>query len=164
MFQENVVDSALKNEANELSETGQASELYELLKPFIEIKDPFALNLFSTFSLQEFDESEEEFANRSINLKKQASFGGIADASYRMGVNYLYGDDVSQSYQKAREYFELAITQGHTHTKFTFGYSLYYGTDENPIDKTRGLSLLQEASKEGSEGASNELARIKTES
>ncbi|PWQ93539.1 SEL1-like repeat protein [Leucothrix arctica] len=157
------MDNDLKKLAIELSETGEAKKLYKLIKPFIDVEDPFAINLYSTFSLKEFREPDEVFAKRSIKLKIYASEHGIPDASYRMGVSYLYGDDVTQSYNEAAKYFERAISQGHTHTKFTFGFSLYYGTDDNPIDRVRGLALLEEAALAGSEGAKNELEVIKTE-
>ncbi len=163
MFQEYRMDDDLKRIALDLSEKGDAGKLYKLIKRFIDIEDPFALNLYSTFSLTEFGESEEEFSKRSVKLKIQASENGIADASYWMGVNHLYGDDVPQSYKEATKYFERAISQGHTHTKFTFGFSLYYGTDGNPLDKVRGLALLEEAALEGSEGAKNELQVVRGE-
>lgn len=79
------------------------------------------------------------------------------------GVNYLYGDDVGQSYKDEAKYFERAISQGHTHTKFTFGYSLYYGTDQNTVDKVRGLALMKEAAFEGSEAAKIELQIVQSE-
>lgn len=153
----------IKKKAIALSEGGDADELYRLIKPYIEAKDPFASYLYSTFSLREFNESEADFSDRDIRLKKFASENGIAEASYRMGVNHLYGDDVVQDYGEAAKYFERAIEQGHTHTKFTYGYSLYYGTDENAMDKPRGLELMRQAQVEGSEGARNELARIQLE-
>ena len=157
------MDNDLKRKALELSDKGETQKLYQLIKPFIDVEDPFAINLYSTFSMTESGETEEEFSERSIRLKTQASENGIADASYRMGVNFLYGDDVPQSFKEAVKYFERAISQGHTHTKFTFGFSLYYGTDENPVDKKRGFSLLEEAALEGSEGAKKELQLIKAE-
>ena len=154
---------SIRKKAIELSEKGDAKALYTLIKADIDLGDPFALHLFSTFSLLEFGESDEEFAKRSISLKIQASEQGVAEASYRMGVNFLYGDDVPQDYKEASKYFERAAIQGHTHAKYTFGFSLYYGTDQNPVDRARGMTLLQEACEEGSVQAKNALREIERE-
>ena len=157
------MEDSVKNSAIALSDEGEVEKLYELIKPYIEEKDPFALYLFSNFSLVSFNESEEEFSTRSIEFKKQASEGGVAEASYRMAVNYLYGDDVPQSYKEASKYFERAVQQGHAYTKFTYGFSLYYGTDQNPKNEPRGLALMAEAASEGIDLAKAELAKIEAD-
>ncbi|MDQ6961932.1 MAG: hypothetical protein Q9M28_05310 [Mariprofundaceae bacterium] len=90
----------------------------------------------------------------------EASELGSADASYRMGVNYLYGDDVERDLNKASQYFERAIQQGDSYTKFTYGFNLYYGTDGNNKDIARGLKLMHEAANEGIELAIKELGLI----
>lgn len=77
-----------------------------------------------------------------------------------MGVNHLYGDDVEQDYIKSEMYFERAISQEHSYTKFTFGFSLYYGTNKVKINLARGLSLMKEAAQEGIKEAINELNLI----
>ncbi len=143
-----------------LAEEGDSEELFELIKPYIEAEDIYALHLYANFSLDSFNESEEDFIKRHIELKTRASEGGIGDASYRMGVNHLYGDDVKQSYTKSAMYFERAIAQGHSYTKFTFGYSLYYGTYENPKNEGRGIMLMRQAAKEGVKDAVLELKLI----
>ncbi len=160
LIQHYIMNIEIIKKAVELSEKGSVLDLYQLLKPFIASEDPFALYLFSTFSLPEFNETDDEFSCRSIKLKREASQHGFAEASYQMAVNHLYGDDVEQSYRKSTEYFELAVSQGHTHSKFTYGYSLYHGTNEVKLNQVRGICLLKEAAQEGSVGAKNELQKI----
>ena len=154
------MEESVKQKALVLEEQGETEKLYELLKPYIEAEDVFALYLYAHFSLDSFNETEEEFEKRNIKLTTIASEGGVADASYRMGVNHLYGDDVEQDYKKARMYFERAIKQGHSYTKFTLGFSLYYGNDQNEKDETRGLALIKEAAKDGVDLAIKELEII----
>ncbi len=155
------MEELIKSQALNFEKEGNLDELYKLIKPYIEAEDVFALNLYSCFSLTSFNETDEEFTQRSIKLKTLASKGGIANASYRMGVNHLYGDDVEQSYKKASMFFERAIEQGDSYTKFIYGFSLYYGKDGNNRDENKGLSLMEEAATEGIEKAIKELEYIK---
>ena len=131
--------------AEKLFDNGETEELTKLLLPFVELNDPYAINFISCYSQP--GESHSDFDKRYIKQKTKASELGSADASYRMGINHLYGDDVEQDLNKASQYFERAIQQGHSHTKFTYGFSLYYGTDGNSKDTCRGLMLMHEAAK-----------------
>ena len=144
--------------AEKLLGNNETEELTKLLLPFVELKDPYAINFISCFSQP--GESHSDFDKRYIKQKAEASELGSADASYRMGVNHLYGDDVERDLNKASQYFERAIQQGHSHTKFTYGFSLYYGTDGNSKDICRGLKLMHEAANEGIELAIKELELI----
>jgi len=155
-----IMDKATKKSAIQLSELGESEKLHNLIKPYIESSDAFALYLYAGYSLPSFNESETDFAERNIALLTEASKSGIDQASYQMGVNYLYGDDVIQSFEKAKEYFEKAIEQGHSYTKFTYGFSLFYGTDQNIKDEARGLDLMNQAKEEGIDLAAKEIAKI----
>lgn len=154
------MEDAIKAKATQMHDRGELSELQQLLSPYIDKDDPYALYLNATFSTADSKESEQECAKRYIRQMKKTSEGGIAQASYQMGVNHLYGDDVAQDYKKASMYFERAILQGHSYTKYTYGFSLFYGADQNPKDEKKGLSLIQEAANEGIEQAKNELGLI----
>jgi len=154
------MDNAIKEKADQLFENGDVEELYQLIEPFINANDPYALLLYSSFSLERLNESDEDFEKRSVALLKAASEGGLADASYRLGVLYLYGDLSSEQDQSSSFYFERAIAQGHSHSKFTYGFNLYYGTDQIEQHKTRGLQLLKEAAQEGIKLAEEELKLI----
>ena len=146
--------------AKQLADEGEVDQLHQLIEPYIAKNDLFALYLYSGYSLVSFNESEEEFSQRNISLLTKASEGGISQASYQMGVNHLYGDDVDQSFREAKKYFERAIVQGHSYTKFTYGFSLYYGTDQNQKDEARGLALMNEAKDEGVELAKVEIDKL----
>jgi TPR repeat protein len=155
------MDNNIKEKAEQLFEDGEVEELYQLIEPFIKANDPYALFLYSSFSLERLNESDEDFEKRSVELLKAASEGGLADASYRLGVLYLYGDLSAEQDKNSSFYFERAIAQGHSHSKFTYGFNLYYGTDDIGQNKTRGIQLLQEAAQEGIKLAEDELKIIK---
>ncbi len=150
----------IREQADQLFENGDVEELYELIAPFIAANDPYAQLLYSSFSLERLNESDEDFEKRSVELLKAASAGGLADASYRLGVLYLYGDMTAEQNQSSSFYFERAISQGHSHSKFTHGFNLYYGTDQTEQNKPRGIQLLKEAADEGIELAAEELKII----
>ena len=152
------METSIKEKADQLFEDGELETLYGLIAPFLEANDPYAQLLYSSFSLERLNESDEDFEKRSLALLKAASEGGLADASYRLGVLNLYGD-ASSDEGDSSIYFERAIAQGHSHSKFTYGFNLYYGT-ETKQDKPRGLKLLREAADEGIELAKEELKII----
>ena len=154
------MENPIKQNAEELLENGEVEALYELLSPYLEEKDPYAQFLYSSFSVEKTGETEEEFEARSIRLLESASEGGVAEASYRLGVIYLYGDFAGDNSKTSSEYFERAISQGHSHSKFTYGFNLYYGSGDVKQDKSRGLKLLEEAAREGVLLATEELKII----
>lgn len=152
------MENSSKEIAEQLLENGDVEALYQLIEPFIKANDPYALFLYSSFSLESLNESDEDFEKRSVELLKAASEGGLAEASYRLGVLYLYSDLASEEGQQSSVYFERAISQGHSHSKFTYGFSLYY--EQTGAKKARGLQLLKEAAEEGVELAAEELKII----
>lgn len=154
------MENQIKVSAEKLLEDGELDALYELLSPYLEKDDPYAQFLYSSFSLESTNETEEEFEERSMKLLIKASEGGVAEASYRLGVIYLYGDFVDTNSTSSSEYFERAIKQGHAHSKFTYGFSLYYGSSGVIQDKARGLTLLEDAAKDGISLAVEELKII----
>ncbi len=154
------MEKSIKQKAEALFDDGDLDVLYELLAPYLEQGDPDAEFLYSSFSLESKNETEEEFEERSMRLLISASEGGVAEASYRLGVIYLYGDFVDTNSKSSSEYFERAIAQGHSHSKFTYGFSLYYGSSGVSQDKARGLQFLEEAAKEGVGLATEELKLI----
>lgn len=154
------METNIREKADQLFEDGELEELYQLIAPFIEANDPYAQLLYSSFSLERLNESDDDFEKRSVTLLKAASEGGLADASYRLGVLYLYGDMTSGTDENSSVYFERAISQGHSHSKFTYGFNLYYGTDQTEQNKPRGLQLLKEAAEEGITLAKDELKII----
>ncbi len=152
------MENHTRQQADELFENGDVEELYQLIEPFLAAKDPYAQLLYSSFSLERLNESDEQFEARSAALLAEASEGGLGEASYRLGVLYLYGD--SPDSQKSNDYFERAIAQGHSHTKFTYGFNLYYGVNSSAREKLRGRQLIEQAAQEGVQAALDELKLI----
>lgn len=154
------MENNVKQQAETLLENGEVEALYELLSHYLEQNDPYAQFLYSSFSLEASGETDEAFEARSMQLLESASEGGVAEASYRLGVMSLYGDTVDGPTKRASDYFERAIAQGHAHSKFTYGFNLYYGFGDVKQDKNRGITLLEEAAREGVELAREELKII----
>jgi len=152
------MDTAIQHQAEQLLENGELEELYQLLSPFLAAKNPYAQLLYSSFSLERLNESDEQFEARSAALLAEASAGGLGEASYRLGVLYLYGE--APDAKKSNDYFERAITQGHSHTKFTYGFNLYYGVSSSAQEKLRGRQLIEQAAQEGVQAALEELKLI----
>lgn len=156
------MQNEIKQQAEALLENGEVEALYELLAPYLQQNDAYAQFLYSSFSLESSGETDEAFEVRSMQLLASASEGGVAEASYRLGVIYLYGDAVVGSTKSSSDYFERAIAQGHSHSKFTYGFNLYYGLGDVKQDKSRGLQLLAAAAQEGVELAREELKIIQS--
>lgn len=154
------MQNEIKQKAEALLENGEVEVLYELLSPYLQQNDAYAQFLYSSFSLESSCETDDEFEARSMRLLESASEGGVAEASYRLGVMYLYGNFVNDSSKSSNDYFERAIAQGHSHSKFTYGFNLFYGLGDVKQDKRRGLTLLEEAAREGVELAREELKII----
>ncbi|WP_062062361.1 tetratricopeptide repeat protein [Cellvibrio sp. OA-2007] len=155
------MENEVKQQAEELLENGEVEALYELLAPYLEQNDAYAQFLYSSFSLESSGETDEQFEARSMTLLERASEGGVAEASYRLAVIYLYGDVADNNAKSSSEYFERAIAQGHAHSKFTYGFNLYYGSGDVKQEKARGLKLLEEAAQEGVQLARDELNMIR---
>lgn len=154
------MENEIKQQAEALLENGEVEALYELLSSYLAQNDAYAQFLYSSFSLESTGETDEEFEARSMRLLESASEGGVAEASYRLGVIYLYGDFIETNSKSSSDYFERAIAQGHAHSKFTYGFNLYYGLGDVKQDKARGLTLLEQAAQEGVELAREELKII----
>jgi len=155
------MENEVKQKAEALLDSGEVEALHELLSPYLERGDAYAQFLYSSFSLESTGETDEEFEARSMRLLESASEGGVAEASYRLGVMYLYGNFVDDTSKSSSDYFERAIAQGHSHSKFTYGFNLYYGSSDVKQDRTRGLILLEAAAQEGVEIAREELKIIR---
>jgi TPR repeat protein len=99
--------------AYKLCDEGSVRELYELIKPFIEKEDPYALNFLSSFSLCEWNETDEAFDERSTKLKIKAAEGGVVEAMYQVAVCYFNGEGVPKDFDKAQMYMQEAALNGH---------------------------------------------------
>ena len=151
------MDTSTRNKALELFEEGNLEELYELIKPYIDSEDALALNLYSKFSLNSANESIEEFDARSMTLKLRASELGLAEASYTLACEYMYGGDAfDRDMDKSAFFFERAIDQGDINAKCTYGTLLYYGNE-----KKKGLKYMEEAANCGLEAAIETLESIR---
>ena len=101
--------------AEELQSQGKAKELYELIKIDVEVEDPYAMYFFSTISLEEWHESDEEFDERRIRCLKKSVEGKVAVAAYQLACCYLYGEGVALDWERGKHHAKLASEYGHPH-------------------------------------------------
>ena len=64
---------------------------------------------------------------------QQAADQGYADAEFDLGIMYMYGYGVEQSYENAAQYFQLAADHGHAEAQFDLGlmYGNGYGVEQS---------------------------------
>lgn len=103
--------------AEKLLEEGNASELYELIAPYLEHRDPVALYYWSCISLADWGESDEDFDRRRVELLEEAADKGVARALYRLACCYMFGEAVEQNEPKARDLAQRALEGGYEPAK-----------------------------------------------
>ena len=84
-------------------------------------------------------------ANRLARLREQAENGDAA-AQFALGARYATGEDVTQDYRQAAQWFSLAAEQGHVTAQATLGayYWLGQGVPKD-LDKAYFWSILAKA-------------------
>jgi len=80
------MDQQSIDKANKLYDEGLISELHEFIKPYLEINDPYALYLSSSYSLAEWNESAEEHDKRRVDLLSKAAEANIPGAMYQLSA------------------------------------------------------------------------------
>lgn len=140
-------------------EEGDCKIAYSILLPHIEKKNAEAIFLYSMFSLQG-QESTEEFEQRSFMLLRESAELGYPPALYTLGVYYDAGDMVERDAIKASSLFKAAAEKGHVRAKLSYGLDLYYGSNGIPKDESLGLSFIKQAVDEEVDGAKETLDKL----
>lgn len=148
------------SKATKLYDGGLIEKLYEFIKPFIEKNDPYALYFYSRFSLSEWEESDEDFDQRSFSLLSKAAEAGVVEAMYQLSSLYFTGDTVSMNQQVGQGYLDRAAELNYGPAKLTLGINLYYGSNGYSKDIERARALISEAKKENVEGADSVMERL----
>ena len=151
------------NKANRLYDKGSIEELYEFIKPFLEKDDPYALYLSAGFSLDEWNESDEEYDKRYVDSHTKAADAGVPESMYRLSVLYYAGDMVERDLEKGRMYLNKALELNYGFAKITVGLNLYHGSNGYPKNIEKAIELLSEAVSENVEDAVEILAKIQGE-
>jgi len=73
---------------------------------------------------------------------------GEADAQYRLGLSYCYGQGVPQDYTEAVRWFRKAAEHGYAKAQYSLGSSYYYGGGV-PHDYTEAIRLYRKAADQG---------------
>ena len=154
------MNETAKIKANELENAGDMSALYEFIRPYLKKNDPFALYLYSRFSLSEWKESVDEFDIRALECLQKAAEGGVAEAMYRLSSSYFTGETVLEDQVLGKRYLDAALAKNFGLAKYSVSLRHFYGVDGYEKNKSKALDLMSEATKENIEGASEMLEMI----
>lgn len=105
--------------ANNLYDKGRISELNALLEPFIEEGDPYAYYFCSRYSLPEWEESEEAFNIRHLDMLLKSAKADVAPAMYQLSSMYFSGEMVPVDTNLGRRYLDGALELGYDFAKVT---------------------------------------------
>lgn len=141
------------SKAQELSDCGLTREMHDFIKPFLDDNDPYAIYLSGSYSLSEWNETAEEFDRRNIECLLRASNQGVAPAMYRLSSAYYTGEYLNVDMDLYKHYLSKAFELGFGPAKLSVATNYFYGVNGYPEDKSKGLSLIQEAVNENVEGA-----------
>ncbi len=92
-------------------ERGDYKAAERVLRPLVEVDEPEALFLVSTFSVAG-SESAEEFERRSFEMLKRSAELGYPKAMLALARCYAYGDLVGQDTRCAQEWLQRAKQTG----------------------------------------------------
>jgi TPR repeat protein len=146
-----MVDDDVFLKAARIIESGDCSQAYRLLKPYIEQGRAEAIFLFSKFSRE--SETDDEFERRSLECLERAAAANYPPALYALGVCYDLGELTVRDPLKAARLFESAASGGYAKAKLSHGLNLYYGSNGVAKDVNAGLELIRAAAADGVQGA-----------
>lgn len=89
-------------------------------------------------------QAERAFAH---NLK--AAEAGDAEAQYRVGYAYEYGQGVEEDKSKAKSFYEKAAAQNHGAALFSLAVLYEYGDTQTEADPQRAIAYLTRAAEAG---------------
>ena len=146
-------ESAMMEMARELAKTDPETAV--LLKQLEESERQVA-GLMGILGAQEAAKknmSEEEKFARYLLLAEQ----GDAEAQYRTGLAYEFGEVVERNMDEAAKWYRLAAERGIAGAQFSLGVCYYcgWGVQENPEE---AVKWYYRAAKQGDERALNNLA------
>lgn len=148
--------------ANNLFDSGLTSELYEFIKPFLKVNDPIAMYFYSCVSLSEWNESDEDFDRRNIELLEKSASAGFAPAMYRLSALYFTGDKGKIDVVAGKRLLDEAFEMGYGPAKLTIGINTYYGVNGYSKSIEKALALISNAKEDGVEGANLVYERIQS--
>ncbi len=147
--------------ADKIYREGSMNKLYEYIKPYLDIGDPYAHYYYSKFSLAEWNESDDDINKRYVDSLVKAAEGNVAGAMYRLSSLYFIGDMVELNVEAGKRYLDRAIGLNFGPAKLSVGINLYYGSNGYPNDIGRAFEMISEAVEDNVEDASEVLQRLK---
>ncbi|TAA47263.1 SEL1-like repeat protein [Corallincola spongiicola] len=106
-----------REKIEEFYDREEIDELYIFLKSHIEKEEPYALYIYSSFSLPIWNETDEEFDERRIRLLKKSSSLGCPEAMYQLACCYLYGEGIERDVSKCIECATQAANLGYKYAE-----------------------------------------------
>lgn len=156
------MNETAKIKANELEDAGDMSALYEFIRPYLKKKDPFALYLYSRFSLSEWKESVDEFDNRALECLQKAAEGGVTEAMYQLSSLYFTGEIVPEDQVLGKRYLDASLAKNFGLAKYSVSLRHFYGVDGYEKNKNKALDLMNEAAQENVDGAIEMLEMMRS--
>jgi hypothetical protein len=140
-----VIRKALDNDDIEL--------VNSIVGPLLEINpnDVDALFLRSTYTMG--DETEEEFALRTVAMMTRACDLGYAPAQYQMAVWLHAGEIMAADLNRSGHFAKLASDAKYPPGMFEHGRNVFHGTHGNIKDERAGISLIEKAAMMGDSDA-----------
>ena len=155
-------DSEILKEAERAFDISQIKKARALLAPLIERDVAAAILLDCAYSGA--DVPEEEADRRYIEGVQRAAELGDAQARYRLGVFYDYGEfeeyGVTQDKVRASEIFRTLAEEGDPHCMYIYGCELLWGLGSFETDVDLGMQMLRAAIDGGSPAACMVLAKV----
>ncbi len=114
----------------------------------------------STYLLGEMYLYDKNDFTKAQNYLIDAYKKGNIDATYLLGKLYFKSDFVKTDYKISIKYLNIASEASHSEATYLLGIYYTEGLEIASKDVTKGLKLLEEASKNGSVDAKYELAKL----
>jgi TPR repeat protein len=127
----------------------------------LEKDDPYVLYFCSSFSLSEWDESNEDYDNRYVDYLTKAAEGNVAEAMCRLSSLYFTGEIVAVNIEIGKGYLDRAMELNLGLAKLLVGVNAYYGSNCYPKDIEKAVELVSEAARDNVEDAFEVLEKIK---
>lgn len=103
--------------------------------------------------------SPENGATQTLDETRKAADHGDADAQYRLGESYFYGQGVEKNYEEAVELYRKSAEQGHADALFRLGGCYYFGYGVE-IDDMEALNCFRKAAEQSNASAQMGLATM----
>jgi len=144
-----------------LTTAAKAALAAEGIKPLNDNKRQVAISTQYADAKAAYERNDFSTAFR---LFKEVLDQGDSKAEYAIGVMYLKGEGVEKNIPKAIEYFRNSVEHNDPRSMNILGSAYLDGLYGIPVDKKRGVELLEKAAQSGFDPAVKKLQEVKAAS